>query len=190
MAAALPLGVIAVEPHTTAPDVVGAKAEPDRLWEQITVDFREACLLRREGKSDEANYILEQDLPQAIAEWSKAFPEKAEAKRSRLLAMFAEEQKRVESAVAVERIVSQKLSTNLVPALCAGVAREVRGVVSDEIAALRSAMAEAALVGALPRPGGGQRPRVKFDDVPGVIDTVLIEQTADSGARPVPSLAL
>ncbi len=150
-------------------------ANKDQLWDQITEDFREACLLRREGKREEADQILNEGLPPAIAQWSKANPTKSDQKRNELVSMFAEEQRRVDTALVVQRVISTKLTEQLVPSLCATVATEVKGVLQEQLAKLNSAMAEAALAGALRQRTEKPR-RVRFDDIPGVIDAVLAEQ--------------
>jgi hypothetical protein len=158
----------------------------EQLWDQITNDFREACLLRREGKPQEADYILNYDLPQQIADWAKVNPEKPEEKKAELTAMFQEEQKRVDSAVAIQRIVSGRLSQELVPGLCASVTKEVRGALGEEVKRLRSAIAEAALLASVQRMmTAPRRERVKIDDIPAVLDSILAEQQLDYGPKPV-----
>jgi len=156
-----------------------------QLWEQITVDFRQVCVLRRDGKPDEADYILNQELPLTIADWSNGNPKRPEVKKAELLAMFAEEQRRVDSAIAVERIVSAKLREVLLPELAAQMVQEIKLAVGAEVGSLRAMMAEITSM-TTPRRSATQRPseRIKFDDIPRVIDAVLAEQQRDHGPKP------
>ncbi len=158
----------------------------EQLWEQITVDFRQVCVLRRDGKQDEADFILNQELPLTIADWSNGNPKRPEVKKAELLAMFAEEQRRVDSAIAVERIVSTKLREVLLPELVAQMVQEIKLVVGTEVGSLRAMMAEITAMTS-PRRSVSQKPRdrIKFDDIPRVIDAVLAEQQRDLGPKPV-----
>lgn len=156
-----------------------------QLWEQITVDFRQVCALRREGKHDEADFILNQELPPTIADWSNGNPKRPEVKKAELLTMFAEEQKRVDSAIAVERIVSARLREVLLPELAAQMVQEIKLVVGAELGSLRTMMAEITSM-TTPRMAVVQGPceRIKFDDIPRVIDAALAEQKHDHGLKP------
>ncbi len=43
----------------------------DPLWISLVDQFREACVLRRNGRHDESEHLLQTELPNKIAAWSK-----------------------------------------------------------------------------------------------------------------------
>ena len=43
----------------------------DPLWMSLVDQFREACVLRRNGRHDESEHLLQTELPSKIATWSK-----------------------------------------------------------------------------------------------------------------------
>ncbi len=92
----------------TAASSIAPLAEADRLWREIAVQLREACILRREGRHQAAAAILEHDLPALVRDWSaKADLPPAEAK-ARLNQLFNEEQARVESHWIMARFLAQE----------------------------------------------------------------------------------
>jgi hypothetical protein len=156
------------------------------LWAKIVEDFRQACLLRREGRRDEANQILNVDLPRTIATWSR-LPATApgEDRRSRLTRMFEAEQRRIDDAMIIQRVVSARIEEQILPRLAA----EVREAVRDENRAARVVTETGMYRPATARAAAVQRPaqtRIRFDDIPSMIDSVLLDQQLDRGLRPEP----
>ena len=148
--------------------------ESQTLWEQIVADFQLACVLRREGRGQEAAEIIDQRLPRVIARWSQADGRSGAEKQAALKAMFAEEQSRDESADQVPQILAAKLAATLLPALRQHVAQELREGIAQEFRAWQNNL----LLSRRPPENAGLR-RVRFDDIPGVIDALLAEQKSD-----------
>jgi hypothetical protein len=161
-------------------------------WQQVITDFRRACLLRYEGKLSESTMVLENELPKSIASWSEETPGTPVAKREALGEMFKSEQRRVDDAVLVHRMVSKSLSTEILPTVCSMVAQEIRDAVSEQIVRAPGfgLGAEAATVEPRPtRVARGSVQRIRFDDIGSIIDSLQNEQSADYGTRPIPAFA-
>lgn len=168
------------EDHMASVDTTG------RLWQEVVLAFRRACLLRYEGQSAESSRILELELPKAIAAWSDQAPGTPLEKRAALGEMFKDEQRRIDDAALVHRMVSKSLNTEILPSVFAIVAQQVREVVREQI----SDYPRAARAAAFAEPRTALRsPRIRFDDIGSIIDSVLVEQSADYGARPAPAFA-
>jgi hypothetical protein len=171
---------LVAEPRTILATTTG-----NQLWNGIVTDFRQACLLRREGRVRESDKILNEDLPPQIAEWSQAARQDPATKRAALENLFREEQKRIDDAWVVHRMLFRKFETEIVPSLCAKVAAEVKEVVREHLASFqlvaerveRSERVRA--LTATPKP-----PRVRFDDITQMIDQVQAEQQRDYGRKP------
>lgn len=144
------------------------------LWKQVVADYRQACVLRREGREIEASKLIDEKLPVSIAAWSKADPRSPADKKTILEAMFESEQTSIETWLFAQHTLASRLSDTLIPAL--------RQHVSDEI---RDAMAAPGSLRTRRTSGVsyGRAARVRFDDIPAVIDTLLAQQQADYGAR-------
>ncbi len=156
-------------------------------------DFRQVCILRKQGRHDESIALLEQELPKTISQWAQASPLDAARKRSELQIMFRDEERRIDDAWAVQQFVSTHLRQDVFPALSAQIANEVRGVVFEQWS-LASGIAENPLhaaafenqgrhagrtdmVSANPIPRFGLSPatakhRISFDNVSGLIDAL------------------
>ena len=50
---------------------MSTSGQPEQLWTKIVEDFREACILRKNGRHEESNELLQHILPAEIAEWSR-----------------------------------------------------------------------------------------------------------------------
>lgn len=165
---------------------MSTSGQPDQLWSRIVEDFREACILRKNGRHDESNELLQQILPREIAEWAKLPQPAGVNRRTKLEAMFRDEQRRVDDAFFVQRIVTSQLEEHLLPKLCFMVAEEVREAVRNDVRSFGnlpgpSKAAAGADSTARPKTASPSRPRVRFDDIPGMIDSILREQNADLG---------
>lgn len=145
------------------------------LWRQVVADYRQACVLRREGREPEAGKLIDEKLPGSIAAWSKADSRSPADKKTVLEAMFETEQTSIETWLFAQHTLASRLGDTLIPALRQHVSEEIReamagrstpsGSRSKGFASLRS-------------------PRVRFDDIPAVIDTLLAQQQADYGRTP------
>lgn len=149
----------------------------DDAWIRLRGEFRRVCLLRREGRQQEAGRLLAEELPRRIAEWSRLSPETAAHKRVELESMMRDEQRRVDDAWMVQHLVVQRVTEEVVPALIEAIAHEVQAVLSGPAAQRR---AKPILT---PGRSGAVAGRVRLDDVEGMIDAVL-----DQEARRAPAL--
>jgi methyl-accepting chemotaxis protein len=83
--------------------------QPDIYWEEIKRHFRRACLLRQEGRHDEAAVIMRETLPPVIENWNERCPDSPVEKRHRLEALFQEEMRRVEDACFIQETILGRL---------------------------------------------------------------------------------
>jgi hypothetical protein len=172
-----------------------------RLWMRIGDDFRQACLLRREGKAEEANELLEKKLPQTIAAWARLSGLPEADRRERLNDLFETEQKRVDDIWLSHQIVLRQMRDILIPSLCLQVAEEVREVMDLQTEQLTAALtkisrAPAAALPASARSAEPQPPlRIvplpvvmpterksapNFDDLPLIIDDLITSSIESS----------
>jgi hypothetical protein len=157
----------------------------NQLWNGIVTDFRQACLLRREGRIRESDKILNEDLPPQIAEWSRGTRQDPATKRAALDNLFREEQKRIDDAWVVHHMLLRKFESEIVPSLCAKVADEVKEIVSDHLASFQQVaerVERSEMVRALT--SGSKPARIRFDDIAQMIDQVQAEQKHDYGLKP------
>ncbi len=159
----------------------------ERLWGKTVEAFRTACLLRRNGKLEEANRMLEWDVPGAIAAWSQSSVLPAGDKRSQLERMFREEQRRIDDAWLVQKLVAERFEETIAPRLMDTLAGEVRETVIEAIESTGIGQRGASHRTAAPAPMRGRytrpAPRIRFDDIPAVIDSILSEQSLDRGRK-------
>ena len=81
----------------------------DPLWSSLVEQFREACVLRRNGRHEESEQLLQTELPNKIAAWSKQPLAVGVDRRTVLENMFHEEQRRVEEAFFVQKLVAAQI---------------------------------------------------------------------------------
>jgi hypothetical protein len=86
--------------------------------------------------------------------------------------MFDTERTSIDSWLFAHEALATRLSDTLIPALRQQVAEEIREAMSDRSQPRAG------------RPSNSRLPRVRFDDIPGVIDALLAQQQADYGAKP------
>lgn len=177
--------------------------QPDRnhLWRKIADDFRQACLFRREGKSAEADEILERRLPETIVAWSRVSGLSEPDRRERLSAMFDAEQKRIDDVWLAQQIILRQMQEVLIPSLCLQVAEEVREVMELQMEHVNEALGRLASASARsPRPAAERevapglaaparsspvapverRARPNFDDLPAIIDELVNQEIHNS----------
>ena len=144
------------------------------LWTQLVADYRQACLLTREGRAEEARGIVNEKLPQKIALWSREDTRSAAEKRSALEVMFSSEQISMDSWFFSHQALTNRLAQTLIPA--------IRQQISQE---MREAFAHHPLDRMSNSVSGTSKPeRIRFDDIPAMIDSLLAQQAADYGPRP------
>jgi len=83
------------------------------LWQKVLQDFREICILRREGCIDQANQLLQTQLPQSILSWQRATSLDANAQRNCLEEMFQQEMRRFDDVWDIYRFLAQRLENEL-----------------------------------------------------------------------------
>ncbi|MSU31320.1 MAG: hypothetical protein EXS25_01410 [Pedosphaera sp.] len=97
---------------------MSTNAHPDLTWFKILDDFREACVLRKNGRHEESEDLLKRILPEKIAEWSRLSLPAGTNRRLQLETMFREEQLRVDDAFFLQRLVTHQIEEHLLPKLC------------------------------------------------------------------------
>jgi len=132
----------------------------DPLWISLVEQFREACVLRRNGRHEESEHLLQNELPNKIAAWSRQPVPPGIDRRSALETMFQEEQRRVEEAFFVQKLVAAQIEEQLLPKLCFMIAEEIRDVVRAEARA-GNIFGD---LSARRRTQSPARPRVDFDE--------------------------
>jgi hypothetical protein len=162
------------------PDLDGSQA----LWNQIVGDYRQICILRRQGQNAEASRLVREKLPQSIALWARQDGRNAAQKKAVLEHLFATEHRFLDSLFASQRELAARLAELLIPAVSQHVGREVRKVITGHFEALCCQLARAKEAFSQPsEPPGPARERIRFADIPAVIDAVLAEQQADHGGQ-------
>lgn len=176
--------------------------QPDRtrLWRKIADDFRQACLFRREGKSTEADEILERRLPETIGAWSRVSGMSEPDRRARLSELFEAEQKRIDDVWLTQQIILRQMQEVLIPSLCLQVAEEVREVMELQLEHVNEALGRLAAASvrtarpAVEREVAPGSPMVRlpqvapverralpnFDDLPAIIDELVSQDIRNS----------
>jgi len=155
------------------------------LWNEVVADYRHACLLRREGQNAEATRIINEKLPKATAAWSREDSRTATEKKAALEAMFSSEQTGIDSWIFAQQALASKVADRLIPALCQGVGEQLHDMIRSQFQALQGRLDRSREVQNSRGPAVlPVSPRIRFDDIPSVIDALLAEQTADYGPAP------
>lgn len=84
-------------------------SEIDSGWEEIQKQFQNICILRREGRNDEAVKLMEKKLSPLLATWTSDNPENGLQKKQRLENLFEEEIKRVDDAWVTKNLLDDRL---------------------------------------------------------------------------------
>jgi hypothetical protein len=142
-------------------------------------EFNEACRLRREGKQLKTAQILDEKLPRLIARWSQADPRSCFDKQVALKAMFLAEQNRDLATEHASQDLAAKLASTLLPAMREHVSQELRQSIAQEFRGWQNRnLLSRRGPESVPAP-----PRIRFDDIPAVIDALLAEQDAGNEPR-------
>ena len=152
-------------------------------------DFRQACLLKRAGKVAESARVLDDTLPKTIAAWSQSNPQNGVAKRAELAAMFQSEQRKIDEALEVQHLAARQAMEALLPTVRSSLMRELKESVRVEVIFEKSAT-DSTDANRFDRHSNWNQPRqrIKFDDIPGVINAVQTEQLAEYGTQPAGAL--
>ena len=161
----------------------------ERLWGRAIEVFRGACLCRKSGRAEEAIRMLEKDVPLAIAAWSQSSGLAPGERRKELERMFREEQRRVDDALFLQRVVTEHFERNVVPALRDSLAEELRETVIEAMESAGARRGGKAQPPVAARHIERQPERIRFDDIPSVIDSILREQTVDRDLEPMLQVA-
>jgi hypothetical protein len=168
------------------------------VWGQVVANFRQACILKRAGKTVDAEHVLRVELPRWINAWSKASAKPAREQQQDLRAMFQSEQKRVLELWSAQDVLTTSLTHRVVGSLSSLVTQELKTLVVAQLGLGNSASTSAAQSRLLTRSQGPYQrispdgkawdesrqtgrarqtvARLSLDDVPGAIDAVLSEQ--------------
>lgn len=170
------------------PTAVMDESKTEDLWEEIKGQFRIACILRKEGKLDEAVEVINSVLPPLLSQWTQANPKSSAQKRKLVEQMFHREMERVEDAWITYELVAKRLESQLTKALSAEI-KEVKKHIFKILSEIDLVRNQAPVSGkprylkAFSRGASffkGRRSkrrdaRVSFDDIPGIIDALLEE---------------
>jgi len=84
-------------------------SEVDPEWQEIQEQFQTICILRREGRDQEAMQLMENRLSPLLANWTNSNQEEGPQKRARLAHLFEEEIKRVDDAWVTKNLLDERL---------------------------------------------------------------------------------
>jgi hypothetical protein len=159
---------------------------PDDILEGLILQFRRGLVLRRIGRLEEAQEILELAVPIEVERWSETVMGlRADEKKTTLREIFLRELGRVEDAFLVYELLTERIEQEIIPALCNQVAAQVNAVLSQYFAPVQDGGAEAEQA-EMPEdtdevisPVATEKPprrvpqQISFDDIPGMIDMLL-----------------
>ncbi|MHA3771174.1 hypothetical protein ACXR0O_06500 [Verrucomicrobiota bacterium sgz303538] len=154
----------------------------DEILEGVIVHFRRGLVLKRMGRQEEAQEILENVVPAEIQRWSEANTgQGAEEKKAKLRDIFLHEVGRIEDAFLVYDLLSERIEQDIIPALCNQVNAQLYEFFSQYFAPPQQEHAPEQMVSreepaeaverrkSLPRAAR----HVSFDDISGMIDMLL-----------------
>ncbi|MBI3414176.1 MAG: hypothetical protein HY043_02460 [Verrucomicrobia bacterium] len=164
---------------------MASSANSENMWEQVVRDFRQACLLKRAGKASESALILDDILPKAIAAWSRECPRNGLRKRAELVEMFRAEERKIDEFVQAQQFAAQVAVENLVASLRNDLQRQLmESLLASVVSAKNGARHAEDILLHRNSQAASDNARIKFDDIPAVIDTVPARQRADYHAQP------
>ncbi|RYD61908.1 MAG: hypothetical protein EOP84_35170 [Verrucomicrobiaceae bacterium] len=151
--------------------------KPDDLLEGLILQFRRGLVLRRFGRLEEAQELLEVAVPAEVERWSEtATGLRPEAKKTKLREIFLRELGRVEDAFLVYELLSERIERDIIPALCSQVSVQVNAVLAQYFAPVQEvqvAVEEVAPPVPSEKPPRRVPQQISFDDIPGMIDMLL-----------------
>lgn len=104
--------------------------EMDLVWGQVVSNFRRVCLLKRQGRLEDAEALLAGLLTERIAQWSQETKQDAVSKRQSLHDMFVAEESRVEEAWQIQQIILGEIRASVATEIRAQIHEEVRAAVA------------------------------------------------------------
>ena len=160
----------------------------ENLEKQIVSGFRQAYLFRRQGKIQESNRLLSVDLPRAISLWARTNPQDTYTQRAQLAKIFREEQDKLEDAWTVHRALMEQSDREIPPPVRAKFIDEVKQLITEQFVILKNDIKENASTQSMHRQGGRtNQPRIKFDDIPEIVDALQAEEQSHSRLDQAPS---
>jgi hypothetical protein len=149
----------------------------ENLGKQIVSDFRQAYLFRRQGKIQESNRLLSVDLPRAISLWARTNPQDTCTQKTQLAKIFREEQDKLEDAWTVHRAVMEQSTREIPPPMREKFIDEVKELIAEQFVILKNDIQEHASHQSMQRQGWRtNQPRIKFDDIPEIVDALQAEE--------------
>jgi hypothetical protein len=100
--------------HATIP-TPPSSAPANPLWAKVEKGTLEACLLRVEGRDDEAKRLLQEQMPAWIKAWSSQCGLPRAAAQDQLRQMFAKTEAFVARGVAQRRLITAELLARSAP---------------------------------------------------------------------------
>lgn len=85
----------------------------ERLWTQIEELTSEACILRKEGRDEEATVILSEGLPALLKDWAAISGLEPALRREKLRVLISDVQQRVDTAFLQRRLIVDELMLRL-----------------------------------------------------------------------------
>jgi hypothetical protein len=154
---------------------IPARRQP--TWDEIATDFRQVCQ-QWAGRGAELAR-LQEDLRETIDLWART-DRPAVARDEAEVGSKVDTGRSIAggSAVSAENLAAQ-LAGALMPALCRQVSSDLRQVVAEHIQASRRGQTPPAEPGPIWSSLVGhknKRARIRFDDIPAVIDALLAEE--------------
>lgn len=159
---------------------------PDDILEGLILQFRRGLVLRRIGRLEEAQELLEIAVPAEVERWSgSATGLRADEKTTKLREIFLRELGRVEDAFLIYELLSERLEQEIVPALSSQVAAQVNAVLAQYFTSIQEGPLDARETvepeasGDVIMPVAAEKPprrvpqQISFDDIPGMIDMLL-----------------
>lgn len=154
----------------------------DDILEGVIVHFRRGLVLKRMGRLEEAQEILENVMPAEIQRWSQANTgQGAEEKKAKLREIFLREVGRIEDAFLVYELLAERIEQDILPALCNQVNAQLYAFFSQYFAPPQQEHGSHHMVSSEEPAEAAERrkplPRaiqhVSFDDISGMIDMLL-----------------
>ncbi len=147
-------------------------------WQKVVAQYQQFCLLKRQGNVEDADQVLEKELPRKIAAWSHSAEKEQGQKKTDLEQMFRSEQQRMDGAWALNELIVKRWQQELLPQMCAAITREVQRAVSQQFT-----IQEIQQAAPPPRTKTAPANRLPFDDIPGIIDLLCSEERNEVRTR-------
>ena len=115
---------------------------PSSIWNQIEEGVRESCVMRCEGRAQDAAAMLQETLPTLIREWSAQSGATAEDCRQTLRQLFSKAQEQVAAAMLSRRLVLASIRRDNVGCGASGTLYLRRRIPIDDVPDMLDALQE------------------------------------------------